>query len=266
MSLSTTDGISSASPVTDGAVMIQTLLVRGMLVGLVAGLLAFAFAKTFGEPNVDTAIAFEDSMHDAEAKAALAAGQPAPPPEMELVSRPVQSSIGLFTGVVVYGAAFGGIFALVFAFAWGRAGRISPRALAAIIALIGYAAIVVVPQLKYPANPPSVGEPDTIVVRTELFLAMLLVSILAAAAATYLRAQLLPRLGGWNATLAAAAAFVVVVAIGMAVLPTVNEVPEGFPAATLWQFRLASLGTQAILWATFGVLFGWLTERSLAAR
>jgi predicted cobalt transporter CbtA len=35
---------------------------------------------------------------------------------------------------------------------------------------------------------------------------------------------------------------------------------------TLWQFRLASLGTQAVLWITLGLGFGWLTERSLAAR
>jgi hypothetical protein len=246
--------------------MIQTLLVRGMLVGLVAGVLAFAFAHTFGEPNVDRAIAFEDSMHEAEAQAAVAKGEPAPPPEMELVSRPIQASIGLFTGVVVYSAAFGGIFALVFAFAWGRVSNLSPRALAAIIAAIGYVAIVVVPQIKYPANPPSVGEPDTITYRTEIFFAMLLVSILAAAAATYLRAGLVRRLGGWNATLVGAAAFVVVVAIGMAILPHLNEVPESFPAVTLWQFRLASLGTQAILWVTLGLGFGWLTERSLAAR
>ena len=246
--------------------MIQAFLVRGMLVGLVAGLLAFAFAHTFGEPNVDTAIAFEDSMHQADAAAAVAAGKPVPPPEMDIVSRPVQASIGLFTGVVVYGAAFGGIFALIFAFAWGRVGRLSPRALAAIIAVVGYVAVVVVPQIKYPANPPSVGQPDTIAFRTWVFLAMLLVSILAAGAATYLRANLLRRLGGWNATLVAAAAFAVVVILGMLILPGINEVPKDFPAVTLWQFRLASLGTQAILWATLGLAFGWLTERSLAAR
>jgi predicted cobalt transporter CbtA len=45
-------------------------------------------------------------------------------------------------------------------------------------------------------------------------------------------------------------------------MPTVNETPVDFPAAVLWQFRLASLGTQAVLWATLGLLFGWLTDRS----
>ena len=40
------------------------LLVRGMLVGLLAGVLAFGFAKTFGEPQIDKAIASLGSMHN----------------------------------------------------------------------------------------------------------------------------------------------------------------------------------------------------------
>ncbi|HEX8927850.1 MAG TPA: CbtA family protein, partial [Actinomycetota bacterium] len=41
--------------------MTRSLLVRGMLVGLVAGLLALGFASRFGEPQVDRAIGFEDA-------------------------------------------------------------------------------------------------------------------------------------------------------------------------------------------------------------
>ena len=37
--------------------MARSLLVRGMLVGLAAGVLAFAFAFAFGEPQVQKAIA-----------------------------------------------------------------------------------------------------------------------------------------------------------------------------------------------------------------
>ena len=46
----------------------------------------------------------------------------------------------------------------------------------------------------------------------------------------------------------------------------VDEVAGGFPATLLWRFRLASLGTQAVLWTTLGLLFGALTERSLQDR
>jgi hypothetical protein len=49
------------------------------------------------------------------------------------------------------------------------------------------------------------------------------------------------------------------------VLPAVNEVPDEFPAAVLWKFRVSSLGAQFILWATLGLLFGALTQRAFAA-
>ena len=39
--------------------MVRTFLARGMLVGIVAGLLSFAFLKVYGEPQVDRAVAFE---------------------------------------------------------------------------------------------------------------------------------------------------------------------------------------------------------------
>jgi predicted cobalt transporter CbtA len=45
--------------------------------------------------------------------------------------------------------------------------------------------------------------------------------------------------------------------------PGVNEVPENFPAVVLWQFRIASLGAQVIMWATIGLGFGALAERIL---
>ena len=46
-----------------------SLLWRGMIVGFVAGLLAFGILKTMGEPAVDKAIAFESAMDEAKAKA-----------------------------------------------------------------------------------------------------------------------------------------------------------------------------------------------------
>jgi hypothetical protein len=72
--------------------------------------------------------------------------------ESELVSRSVQSGVGLLTGVVVYGTAFGGLFALAFAFAYQRIGRLSARATAALLAAAGFVALVLVPQLKYPTE------------------------------------------------------------------------------------------------------------------
>ncbi|HXY58450.1 MAG TPA: CbtA family protein [Methylocystis sp.] len=252
--------------------MTGQLLFRGMLIGLLAGLLSFAFLKLAGEPSVDSAIAYEGVVEAAKAKAkaedAAAKGLPAPVEETEpeLVSRDVQSGVGLLTAVTVYDSAFGGLFALVFALTYRRMGDFSPRATAALLALAGFVSVYVAPTIKYPPGPPSVGAPETIALRTSLYFAMILISLASMIAAGVLRSRLEPRLSGWNSALIAAAAYVIVVAGVALALPDVNEVPDGFPAADLWRFRLASLGGQAIMWAAFGVLFGVAAERLLAQR
>lgn len=235
--------------------MVRALLIRGMLAGALAGLLACGFAWLFGEPQVNLAIAFEQHMHQMAREA----------PEPELVSRAVQSTAGLLTGILVYGCALGGIFALVFAYAYGRIGRLSPRATAALLAAFGFVTLILVPQIKYPANPPAIGDPATIGLRTALYFTILAMSVIAAIAASSTARRLAHRLGAWNGALSGAAAYVVASIAAMLVLPPVNEVPSGFPATTLWSFRLASLGVEAVLWITLGLAFGMLAERQLAA-
>jgi predicted cobalt transporter CbtA len=224
--------------------MMRELLVRGLIAGLVAGLLALAFARIFGEPPIGSAIDFESARGGAE--------------EPELVSRAVQSSAGLATAVLVYAVAFGGLFSLAFATAYGRVGQLSARTTAAVLAVGGYLVVYVVPFLKYPANPPAVGNEDTIGQRTGLYLAMVVMSVLFAVIAVYLGRRLASRLGAWNAALVAAGGYVVTVAAAQTLLPSLNEAPAGFPATVLWEFRIASLGTQLVLWITIGLLFGTL--------
>jgi predicted cobalt transporter CbtA len=243
--------------------MVRTFLVRGMLVGIVAGLLCFGFLKVYGEPEVDRAIAFETQMDEAKAAAEKAKGMHVAE-DQELVSREVQAGLGLFIAVMVYCTAFGGLFGLAFAFAYGRVfGALTVQGLSALLAAAGFVAIYLIPNLKYPANPPSVGEPETIGTRTALYFIMIAISIAAMIGAAALRRRLVPRFGDWNANLTAAACYLVLVAIAGLLLPVVNEVPAEFPAVVLWKFRVASMGSQLIMWATLGLLFGILTHRDL---
>ncbi|WBB67782.1 CbtA family protein [Micromonospora sp. WMMD812] len=237
----------------------RSLLVRGMLVGLAAGAAAFLFATAFGEGPVGQAIDFE-AAHAASHAGHAEAGEP------ELVSRTVQSTVGLATATVVYGVALGGLFALAFAVAYGRIGRFTARATAALVALGGFVTVAFVPFLKYPANPPATGNPDTLGQRTGLYFLMIVIAVAAGLLAVSFGRWLHPRLGGWNATILAAVAFAVVIAIVHIALPTISEVPDGFPALVLWNFRLASLGTQLVTWATLGLLFGALVDRHVHAR
>ncbi|GAB2970442.1 CbtA family protein [Streptomyces pseudoechinosporeus] len=232
---------------------VRNLLVRGMLAGLAAGLLALVVAYFLGEPRVDEAIAFE------EAHAHEHGGE-------ELVSRTMQSTAGLSTGVLIYGVAFGGIAALAYCFALGRIGRFGPRASALMLSTAGLLAVYVVPFLKYPANPPAVGNPDTLNQRTTLYFLMVVLSVLLTVGTVILGKRLAPRLGNWNATLSAGAFFILVVGLAYALLPSFNDVPEGFPGTLLWQYRLAALAIQVTLWTAYGLVFGYLAERVLAPR
>lgn len=233
------------------------LLLRGMIAGLVAGLVAFGFARVYGEPQVDRAIAFEELMAAAEAPANGAAEEP------EAVSRETQAGLGLFTGVVTYSVAMGGIFSLVFAGLYGRVGRLSPRALALVLGAATFVALVAVPDLKYPPNPPAVGDPETIGVRTGLFFVTLAASIFALALAVAFARRLGEHLGRWNGAIVAGIAYVVFLAIVFRLLPGINEVPENFPATALYDFRLATIGLQLTLWTVLSLVFGYLAERSL---
>jgi predicted cobalt transporter CbtA len=286
--------------------MVRTFLVRGMLVGIVAGLLSFAFLKVYGEPQVDRAIAFEtqqdeakeggkeaaeeaaqkaashdhasathdhathdhaSAMHDhasaAHTHEAEATAHTADHDEAELVSRPVQAGLGLLVAVLVYSAAFGGLFGLAFALAYGRTtSALTPQALAAVIALTGFVAIYLVPNLKYPANPPAVGEPETIGIRTALYFVMIAISLAAMIVSLALKRLFVARFGEWSANVLVAVCYIVLVGIAGLLLPGVNEVPAQFPATLLWNFRMASIGAQLIMWATLGLLFGALSQRA----
>jgi len=240
-----------------------------MLAGLLAGVVGFAFAWLVGESSVDSAIAFESyveyTVHHEE-------------PEEEMVSRPLQSSVGLGTGTLIYGVALGGIFALVFTAAYGRLWAFPARGTAALLGCLSFVAVYLAPFLKYPANPPSVGDPDTISLRTGMYLVMVLVSVVAMIFATVWQQRLVGRFGGWNATLIAGGVYLAVIAICYVALPAINEVPQQelptvigavtdadvtFPPTVLWAFRVASLGLQVVVWSTISLVFGALAQRQL---
>lgn len=70
--------------------MIGKLLLKGMMAGILAGLVAFTFAHHFGEPQVDRAIGLEESLsaHAHQHGASADSGE-----EQEVFSRQTQSGI-----------------------------------------------------------------------------------------------------------------------------------------------------------------------------
>jgi predicted cobalt transporter CbtA len=225
----------------------RSLLVWGLLAGLLGGLLAFGFASVYGEPPVEAAIAIEEqgAEHD------HGTAEEAPP-----VPRDVQRTVGLAIATCLFGSALGGLFSLAFAFAYGRMGSLTPRTTAFAVLAVGFVAVELVPYVIYPPNPPAVGHAETIGDRTAAYFGIMAISIVLAILAAYVARA------GWLAAVGASLGYVVVVSVAGALLPSFDEVPRAFPASTLWDFRLASLGTQVVLWATIGIAFAALLQRA----
>src|SRR5687767_286547 len=237
----------------------RSFLIRGLLAGLFAGLIAFGVAYVAGEPAVNAAIAIEESgaLSDHHAHHAPA-GEDAGATE---VPRLLQSTLGLLTGSLVAGVTLGGLLGVLSALALGRFGRLGVRGVSVSLAAIGFVSVSLMPFMAYPPNPPAVGHPDTIGVRTALYFIMLAASIIAAVTAVLVGRELADRWGAWYGTLIAIAGYFAVIISAMTLLPSYSEVPSDFPATVLYEFRGASLLTQLALWATLGVALGELLYR-----
>ena len=267
--------------------MESRIIVRGVLVGALGGLLAFIFGRIFAEPVINRAIDYESGRDDAKMALDKAAGLAMESMGPDLFSRSVQQNVGIGIGMILFGVAMGALFAVIFSVAVGRVGKLSPRNLALLLAGGLFLGVYLVPFLKYPANPPSIGHPETIKDRAGLYLLMVACSLLFLLGAVWLGRRLAARFGAWMASLLAAGAFIVAIGIVMWLLPSlgqlsansveygvaVTETPQplrdssgaivypGFPADDLYLFRLYSVAAQLILWTTIGLCFAPLAGR-----
>jgi Probable cobalt transporter subunit (CbtA) len=269
--------------------MEKKLILRGTLAGVVGGILAFVFARILAEPQIQAGIDYESGRDAAQAALDRAAGLHVEHEMGEVFTRSVQANVGIGVGVIAFGAAMGALMAVAFIYSVGRTGGVRPRTLALLVAGGSFLGLFLVPFLKYPANPPAVGNHATIADRSTLYLAMVVASVAFLVGAVWLGQRLQGRFGTWNATLLAAAAFVVAIGIVMILLPSLGhlqanvdeygrhptETPlpltdpqghivyPGFPADVLFSFRLYSVGAQLILWTTIGLLFAPAAEKVL---
>jgi predicted cobalt transporter CbtA len=251
----------------------KRLIARGLLAGALGAVVAFVFARLFAEPVIGRAIAFENGRTEVEHAAGVHEHG------TELFSRGVQANAGLGFGVLLFGVAIGALFAVLFCVSYARlASALNPRLLSVLLAVGAFTAVYLVPFVKYPPNPPAVGQADTIAARTGWYLVAVLSSVALAVGAVWLARRLTARFGVCDAWLMAAGIYVFVIAVEFVLLPNVAETPEplrnpsgviiypGFPADVLYEFRLLALGTQAVLWVTVGLVFAMLAGRLLGER
>ena len=226
----------------------RNVLARGAAAGATAGVLASAVAYVWVEPVLGAAIALEGPS-DGDGP----------------VGRQTQQLVGMPVGFLLVGVGLGLLFAVAYrllpsaASAWSRSIGLAAG---------GFTALVLVPQLRYPPNPPGVGDPETIAGRTSSYLlAVALGLAVVGGAYAALRALQAGGVSAWVRQPAVTLAAVAVVAVGYLLLPGSGDTVD-VQAALLYDFRVRSLGLSVVLYATLGAVFGMLAERAgrVAAR
>lgn len=231
------------------------------------------FARICAEPVIGRAIAFEDGRADAEnAHGVHEHGA-------ELFTRGVQANAGLGFRVLIFGLA---IWApcLRFCVVASRTRVLAVRQLSLLLAPGAFGAVYLVPFVKYPPNPPAVGQADTIRARTGWYLVMVLASVAPAFAAVWLARRLDAGFGRVERKVACDGGLRCCYRRGDGAVTGRgrDETPEpmrdasgaifypGFPADVVNEFRLLSLATQLVLWVSIGVVFATLAGRLLEDR
>jgi predicted cobalt transporter CbtA len=117
--------------------------------------------------------------------------------------------------------------------------------------------LFLVPALKHPANPPAVGDPETIYYRQSVYLAYLAISGFSALGVAFMYRKMMEDRQSKNAmviALSAAIYAVIMIAAYLAMPPNPDAINA--PIDLVTGFRIASAFTMSIFWALLGLILG----------
>jgi hypothetical protein len=217
------------------------VILRGVLAGALAGVLGFVFEHIFAEPWINKSIDYEYGRDAVLTAINHAAGRQFSVSDPEIFSRATQSSIGAASAIIGFGIAMGALVAVVYLVLHGRFG-IRPRNLAWAIAGFGLLGVYLLPFIKYPANPPAVGHPFTVATRGQLYVTMVVGSLVLLGLAVFLGRLLRPRFGAVGATVLAGVAFLVAYSVLIGVLPSLGDLNANL--AQVHEFGYAKAATE----------------------
>lgn len=225
------------------------LLKAAVLAGLIGGVAVSIFHLILAEPVIERAIQWEE--HRSRASGAAV--------EAPLVSRALQK-VGLVVGLLLYGAIWGLLFGVAYCLLhrYIEASTVALRG-AFVAGLVGWS-VALVPFLKYPANPPGVGDAATIGHRQALyfgFVALSVVGLALAVAARRISSVTLQVGTDRRSRRIALGIYTVYLAAVYALMPA-NVDPVDMPAGLLWTFRMISLAGLMLFWGVVALAFARL--------
>lgn len=155
----------------------------------------------------------------------------------------------------ILGLAMGSLFGLVFAYARNWLPTQNNLKKSLVLCVIMWLTIFLIPFLKYPSNPPAVGDPNTIVFRQEIFVGFITISGFSALGFAILSKKL-----KGSRKVIGLLGYVILITFAFIIMPD-NPDKILISMELVNQFRFASAITMTVFWFANAVILGLLWEK-----
>ena len=217
--------------------------------GAIAGTILGLINQLLVEPYIDQAI-------EIEVQNTVASGEPANMDE--LVQYRLWQKGGEIVAGTILGILVSALFGIVFVYSRDSLPGSNNKKKGLILAGIMFSVLFLIPALKYPGNPPAVGDPETVVYRQSLYIGMLAISGFSALALALL----------YRATkheeskkVIISIIYAAIIAIAFIILPS-NPDDITIPMDLVMNFRIVSTLTMGIFWGILGITLGSFWDKA----
>ena len=226
-----------------------TFVIITLLSGAIAGTILGIINQVLVEPYIDRAISIETQN-------AIKGGEVIDP--FELREYRIWQKGGEIVAGTILGLSVGALFGIVFIY--GR-NLLLPHSnsnirKALVLAGIMWFVLFLVPALKYPSNPPAVGDPETIYYRESLYIGLLAISGFAALGLALLYRKLgIIAENKRNRIIVIPLIYAAIIVGAFIILPP-NPDEISAPMDMVQGFRIASAFTMSVFWGLLGLTLG----------
>ena len=219
-----------------------------LLAGAIAGTILGAINQVAVEPYIDYAVELE--MQNTNQSSQII--NPA-----EFTSYRLWQRGGEMLAGTILGLSIGSLFGIVFAYTHNSVPGSNNKKKALIVAGIMWFVLFLIPALKYPANPPAVGDPETIYYRQSLYVAFLVISGFSALGLAFLYRKM----GALNIKKSIIPVAYAAIISGAYLAMPANPDPINAPMDLVMGFRITSAITISMFWGLLGVIFGTFWDK-----
>jgi hypothetical protein len=245
------------------------ILPTALIMGVIVGLLVAAYMNVFNVPVMEWAIALEGCDIDrAGCAEQLAAEEEEAPLPLAFLTSLGGQRVGMSVGLAVIGILYGAIFTGLYHLMRNATPGWSPWSWAAVAALLGFWGVSLYTQVKFPLNPPGIGDEGTLLARQGFQFLFIAVSTISVALVIY-GVGLINRSsvgsGRWIRYAGVGLAYAVVALLLAFAIPSVRDAAPGWlPPELTIMFRTFTAAGHFLLW--MGIAFATVGYRMYRER